>query len=129
MSNEDTKLSKSLSKYAGFVFRWQRYKTFSPDWDHDHCQGCCARFAEWPDQWTDTVYTEGWVTLWPVTRTAKEKEDLIAEFRASGYVLVPSPELGGFQLDWLCPNCFEACHQELGFVIDSKHPQWQIAGL
>jgi hypothetical protein len=38
-------------------------------------------------------------------------------------------QTGGFQLDWLCLRCFEACRQELGFVIDSEHPQWQKVGL
>jgi hypothetical protein len=40
-----------------------------------------------------------------------------------------SPKRSGFQLDWLCPKCFEACRQELGFVVDPDHPQWQKAGM
>jgi hypothetical protein len=123
------RLTKSLRHYRGFVFRWQRYKALSRDWNHDHCKGCSARFAERPDQWTDEVYTEGWVTLWPVTGTAKEEQELVAKWRSAGMVLVPSPKLSGFQLDWLCSKCFEACRQALGFVIDSEHPQWQEAGL
>jgi hypothetical protein len=64
-----------------------------------------------------------------VTGTAKEAQELVAKWRSAGMVLVPSPKLGGFQLDWLCPKCFEACRQALGFVIDSEHPQWQEVGL
>jgi len=51
------RLRSSLSHYRGFVFRWQIYKALTPDWDHDHCKGCWARFAERPEEWRDTVHT------------------------------------------------------------------------
>src|SRR2546427_12833690 len=124
-NTEQERLIKRLCDFRGFVFRRQHYKALSPDWNHDHCHGCSARFAERPDEWKDAVHTEGWVTLWPVTRTAEEEAELVGQWRAAGQVLVPSPKLSGFQLDWLCPKCFEASHQELEFVIDSEHPQWQ----
>ena len=34
-------------------------------------------------------------------------------------------KLRGFQLDGLCPKCFETYRQELGFVVDLENPQWQ----
>jgi hypothetical protein len=122
-------LRNSLRHYRSFVFRWQVYKALSPNWNHDHCKGCWARFAERPEEWRDTVHTEGWVTLWPTHHKAKEEEEIVAEWRAERKVLVPSPKPGGFQLDWLCPTCFETCRQELGFVVDAGHPQWQKVGL
>jgi len=125
-SKED--LTKLLGRYRGFVFRWQRYKEPSPQWNHDHCSGCWARFAERPEEWQDLVHTEGWVTLWPVGDTAKEEAKTISEFRAAGKVIVPSPELKGFQLDWLCPKCFEETREQLGFVVDPEHAQWQRVG-
>jgi len=128
-NTERKRLTETLRQYRGFVFRWQAYKILSPDWNHDHCNGCSARFAERPEGWGHAVQTEGWVTLWPTRRTSKEEQEIVAKWRAEGKVLVPSPKLGGFQLDWLCPKCFEACRQELAFVIDSEHPQWQKAGL
>jgi hypothetical protein len=88
-------------------FGGSRTKRFSPSWNHDHCGGCSTRLAERPEEWDDEVYTEGWVTLWPVTSTAEEEAELVAKWRAAGQVLVPSPERSGFQLDWLCPKCFE----------------------
>ena len=121
-------LTEVLSCYRGFLFRWQRYKKLSPQWDHDHGQGCWARFAELPEEWQDLVHTEGWVTLWPVGDTAKEEAEAVSAFRAAGKALVPSPKLNGFQLDWLCPKCFEATREQLGFLIDPDHPQWQRAG-
>ncbi len=118
-----------LSCYRGFVFRWQRYRTLSSNWNHDHRKGCSARFAERPDEWADPVHTEGWVTLWPVANTGQTEEELVSKWRAAGKTLVPSPKLRGFQLDWLCPKCFETCRQELGFVVDPAHAQWQQLGL
>jgi hypothetical protein len=123
------RLIRDLKPYQGYVFRWQRYRELAPDWNHDHCKACWARFAERPDEWTDTVHTEGWVTLWPLHHNPEEEQELIARFRSIGEVLVPSPKPHGFQLDWVCPECFEACREELGFVIDPEHPQWREAGL
>ncbi len=68
-------LIRFLSCYAGFVFRWQRYRTLSSNWNHDHCKGCSARFAERPDEWADPVHTAGWVTLWPVANTGETEEE------------------------------------------------------
>jgi hypothetical protein len=133
MAADDTttreRLTSRLRQYRGFVFRWQPYKAHSPSWDHDHCGGCWARFAERPEEWNDEVHTEGWLTLWPVKITAEEEAERVAQARAAGQVLVPSPRHNGFQLDWLCPECFEACRQELGFVVDPAHPQWSKAGI
>jgi hypothetical protein len=123
------RLKRKLEQYRGFVFRWQAYKELAPDWDHDHCNGCWARFAERPEEWGDVVHTEGWVTLWSAKGTGTCEDELIAKWRAQGHLVVPSPKPNGFQLDWLCPTCFETCREEFGFVIDPEHPQWQKAGL
>jgi len=82
-----------------------------------------------PEEWNDEVHTDGWVTLWPVTTTAEGESELVAKWRAAGQVLVPSPKRSAFQLDWLCPKCFEACREDLGFVVDPQHAQWQKAGI
>lgn len=116
-------LIKQLRHYSGFVFRWQRWQNLSPNWNHDHCQACWARFAERPEEWNDLVFVEGWVTLWPTGANQTEP------VRDNGMAFVPSPKLNGFQLDWICPSCFESAREELGFVIDPEHPQWKIAGL
>ena len=123
--HETKRLLDSLRQYRGFVFRWQVYKTLSPEWNHDHCIGCWARFAERPEEWPDDVHTEGWVTLWPTRGSTEEEPDLVKECRAAGMVVVPSPKFNGYQLDWLCPKCFEACRQELAFVIASENPESQ----
>jgi hypothetical protein len=64
-----------------------------------------------------------------VTGTPEQEAALVAQWRAAGQVLVPSPKRNGFRLDWACPKCFEACRQDLGFIVDPEHPQWQKAGM
>src|SRR5260370_37542856 len=127
--NRRDHLIRRLNRYRGFVFRWQPYRALSSDWNHDHCNGCWARFAEQPSEWAGTVHTEGGVTLWPAVNPARTEAELVSKCRAAEMTLIPSPKLHGFQLDWLCPECFETCRQELGFVVDPEHPQWQQAGL
>src|SRR5689334_15847651 len=105
-------LRKRLSDDRGFVvFRWQIYRILRADWDHDHCHGCRARFAEKPDEWPDAVHTEGWVTLMPSLNPGKSE---VVSPTPAGYTFIATPKLGGYQLDWLCPKCFEACREELG---------------
>jgi hypothetical protein len=72
---------------------------------------------------------EGWLTLRRSIADPAKESDLISQFRAAGKSLVPSPKPGGFQLDWLCPQCFETCREELEFVVDPEHPQWSEVGL
>jgi hypothetical protein len=119
----DGYLRRQLASYRGIVFRRQVWRELSPDWDHDHCKACWARFAARREEWSDNVYTEGYVTLWP--RSSVGTPLLVAD----GYQCVPAPAVGGFQLDWLCPGCFDAVREELGLVLDPDHPQWKQAGL
>jgi hypothetical protein len=118
---------QALSRYRGFVFRWQPYRTPSADWDHDHCPGCWTRFAERLREWGDAVHTQGRVTLWPANSDAES--EYISNAKAAEHACVPSPKIGGFQLDWICSTCFEACRHELGFIVDPEHAEWKQAGL
>jgi len=131
MSVDSTKdgLKKWLVRYRGFVFRWQTWKQLSPEWNHDHCQGCSARFAERPQEWQGPVLQEGWVTLWRTDSDPVKETELIAKFHEAGSRLVPSPKRRGFQLDWICPTCFEACREELNSMVDPDLPVWEQAGL
>jgi hypothetical protein len=41
------------------VVRLQKYIPPKPDWDHDHCEGCWAKFKE---SGSPDILTEGYVT-------------------------------------------------------------------
>ncbi len=77
--------AKALS---GAIFAWRRYRPPRPDWDHDHCEGCMAKFmdAELPD-----VLREGYAS------------NLRFENRP-GY------------FSWVCQQCFRDLKEELGWT-------------
>ena len=113
----------NLKPYQGSVFRWESWKRLSPGWDHDHCGGCWARFADNPDDWEEKVYNEGWLTVFAVNPNTTTPDF------GPGTRYVPAPTPRDFLRMWLCPECFEAGRQELGFIVDPNHPQWAQAGL
>jgi hypothetical protein len=43
----------------GALLRFQKYARPREDWDHDHCEGCFAKFME---SGSPEVLTEGYVT-------------------------------------------------------------------
>lgn len=36
----------NVKRLKGQKFRWKTYEMPRPDWDHDHCAACWAKFAE-----------------------------------------------------------------------------------
>ena len=43
----------------GALLRFQKYTPPKPDWDHDHCAGCWAKFTQ---SGAPNIQTEGYVT-------------------------------------------------------------------
>jgi hypothetical protein len=43
----------------GSVLYFRKYKRFSEDWDHDHCEACWAKFMEIASA---EILTEGYAT-------------------------------------------------------------------
>jgi len=64
---------------------WQRW---TPEWDHDHCSGCGAKFTDHP-QIPDGL-REGYTTT---------SEDS----RGAGY-------------EWVCLTCFADLREEMGWI-------------
>jgi len=115
-------------RYTGKVFRWQAWRKPSSDWDHDHCLVCWSRFAEPDDGWTDPVlHFEGWLTVWKVP--AEPGRDFLDEMEEAGYKVARSPKTNNYMRGWFCPECFTLYRDELGFIVDPAHEQWQAAGL
>jgi hypothetical protein len=78
--------TQQASTLLGATLRKKRYSRYSPEWDHDHCAACWAKFAERDDP---GILREGYAT------TAE-------------YYL-------GEDYDWVCPRCFEDLHEEMGW--------------
>ena len=81
---------------AGTAFRWRDYEAPRPDWDHDHCVFCWAKFVPrtelgkgWLEQDHHTIYSEGYATVEP----------------------------SGSGFEWVCRPCFDDFSDELKFLV------------
>jgi len=69
-------------------FRRKQYKQWSPESDRDHCRGCWAKFSE--------IDSPG---------TLHEGNATTADYDQGG------------DYDWICPTCFNAFHEEMGWCL------------
>lgn len=73
----------------GVQFQRTPYKARHPDWDHDHCLGCWATFAE-NAEGSGPIEHEGYATTSDYEKGA-------------GY-------------DWVCVTCFSLFREEMGWI-------------
>ncbi len=73
----------------GVKFRRAPYKAPRPGWDHDHCVGCWATFAEFES----------------------DKEQILHE----GYATCDDYPKGA-QYEWVCPECFKDFREVMSWV-------------
>jgi Icc-related predicted phosphoesterase len=115
---------ENLRGFRSKVFRWDSWQQPTPDWNHDHCMGCWATFAEPGPRSKEPILTEGWLTVYRM-----EEPTPRPEFLDDSAKFVPAPLHHHYRKDWVCPKCFDLCQEEFGFVVDPGHPQWSEAGL
>ena len=91
---------------AGTHFRWREYFAPKPEWDHDHCLFCWAKFVpcseegkDWLAQDQHTIYFEGYATV---------------EASGSGY-------------EWVCWPCFDDFVDEYQFAVDPDPGPHRVA--
>jgi hypothetical protein len=70
------------------AFRRSRYRKYRPGWDHDHCVGCWAKFAEF-DSPEETILHEGFATTDEFAR--------------------------GAEYYWACQDCFTTFKDQMGW--------------
>ncbi len=92
----------NLKCLQGRTFRYAKYKAPTSDWNHDHCNGCWATFAEFDG--TD-IFHDGYVSAKPY-EPAPEPEFII-QAKKQGMHCIPAPVVDGFTLHWVCAQCFE----------------------
>ena len=59
-ADDDWRLQGQDAWLGGRRLTWMTWKTPRPDWDHDHCEFCWAKFG--PADLEDDILTAGWVT-------------------------------------------------------------------
>jgi hypothetical protein len=100
----------SLKSLQGATFRFAKYRAPSDEWDHDHCTGCWAKFADFdgPD-----ILHEGYVHAEPYE--PKPEPEFITESKEMGMRCIPAPSVNGCKLHWVCSSCFNDFRDEFGF--------------
>jgi hypothetical protein len=98
-----------LKPLEGLTFRLRRYQAPTPDWDHDHCYGCCAKFAEFDGS---DIQHEGYFTTVPAQQSPEPK--------ITGLMCIQEPTPGGLAFRWVCVECFEAFREVLGFTLEPE---------
>jgi hypothetical protein len=88
VAEDDWRLLNAKRTLDGATFRLKEYRAPRPDWDHDHCTGCWAKFAEIdaPD-----ILHQGYA----VTGDHKHGEDY----------------------EWVCVECFDALKDQLNWKV------------
>lgn len=69
-------------------FTRERYRDYSPEWEHDHCEACQAKLAE---------------------------PSLVEDAVQEGYATTADYEMGA-EYAWVCVPCFEEFRQQMGWV-------------
>src|SRR5260370_4816080 len=89
----------NLRPLQGAAFRFDKYRAPTDQWDHDHCDGCWAEFADGggPD-----ILHEGYVRAHPyVPRPVPE---FIKQARERGDRCIAAPVVSGCTLQWVCSD-------------------------
>lgn len=85
----------NLKRLHGATFHFAAYARPSEQWDHDHCCGCMAKFADF--EGADILH-EGYVY-------AKPSGDTL-EPPGIDHHCIPAPIVNGTSLHWVCASCF-----------------------
>ena len=94
--------------------RWERYRAPTPDWDHDHCALCWAKFSD-----ADNIEAlrEGYVARADATPAVVLSEEERTTY-VDGHRIVASPNAD----EWICPTCFEDFRGRFGWKVDGSGP-------
>jgi hypothetical protein len=101
----------------GSTFSFAKYQAPSDDWDHDHCSGCWAKFAEFDGP---EILHSGYVTKTPEAEI--DEPEFITECKKMGMRALPQPQVGGYWLEWVCSRCFTDFRELLGFTVEGVRP-------
>ena len=102
----------NIKRLEKATFRFATYTAPSPDWDHDHCCGCWAKFANFDGP---EILHRGYLTAIPSKKMPKP--EFIMQCEAQGMTCLPQPVIDGDRLYWVCPDCFEDFRDLLGFEL------------
>jgi hypothetical protein len=101
-----------LSCFEGASFQLADYSAPSADWDHDHCEGCTAKFAEFDGP---EILHSGYFTICESGIEDSETPEFIEEMQEQGCEVMAKPDAKS----WVCKECFEEFRTLLNWELDS----------
>ena len=101
---------KSLEHLKASTFTFADYTPPDAEWDHDHCEGCWAKFALFD---APEILHSGYFTSVELEGEFTEEPELIKQARESGRNVLAKPDTK----EWLCPECFHAFRMELAWKL------------
>jgi hypothetical protein len=104
---------KSLEHLRALAFTFADYTPPSADWDHDHCEGCWAKFALFDAP--EILHSGYFTTVQSGDKSTKEPE-FIEQARESGRTVLAKPDAK----EWVCPECFQAFRTTLSWKLKSN---------
>jgi hypothetical protein len=93
---DDWRLTNQENYLTGVTLQWSRWTQRRPDWDHDHCEFCFAKFMEAPE---------------PETLKLIEADD--SEILQWGYTTSD-------RYRWICETCFQDFRDRFGWQVESE---------
>lgn len=105
-----------LEHLRGLSFELADYKAPSADYDHDHCEGCGAAFAEFEGK---AVQRTGYFATVAVGPPSPADAELLEEGRKLGFTIQEQTAGGGTRREWVCKKCFEEFREALAWQIKS----------
>jgi|SRR5579872_1576131 len=97
-SDEEWKQFKlgSLQQLRGSSFQLADYAAPSAEWDHDHCEGCMAKFAQFD---APEILHSGYLTMVEYD----DEPTLIQPAQEKGSNVLKKPDTK----KWVCQQCFD----------------------
>ena len=101
-----------LEYLKGFTFECAEYTAPRADWDHDHCEGCWAKFASFD---APGILHWGYFTNRWIDKVAEEPE-FIKQAREKGQKVLAKPD----SKVWVCEACFAKFRAALDWNVKSS---------
>jgi len=105
---------KRLERLRASTFVFADYTPPSTEWEHDHCEGCWAKFAL-SDQ-PGTLH-RGYLTTIGLNADGTSEPATVRPSRSTANSAVPKPDANV----WICPKCFEEFRVTLGWKLQSRN--------
>ena len=104
---------KKLEPLKALSFDFAEYTAPTAEWEHDHCEGCWAKFTSADEP---GALRRGYSTARFISGEAPRQSEFIQRARKSGLTVLKKPD----NKVWVCPECFAVFGSRLGWKLNTK---------